>query len=85
MVKEAFVIGDQGEEAQKAMEVLMIEDENESKEKENNKLKLAGWGSWTGDGIRKRKIDVDNEVKPIENKAKPKIYINRKLDRKVSD
>ncbi|XP_055388843.1 uncharacterized protein LOC129617812 [Condylostylus longicornis] len=81
LIQEAFVDSEQIAE-QNEMKELAREDEEEEKEKEQGPRKLAGWGSWTGEGIKDRKKNIIETV--IEEKPKPRIYINRKLDRKLA-
>lgn len=84
LVREAFVTGGHAEEAQAEIDQLFLEDEDAKFNTGNGETRQQGWGSWTGEGIKD--VKRNKVVQQLaERKQKPKIYINRKLDRKVED
>lgn len=84
LIREVFVCGDQTSEAQNEIEKMMLEDENEAKVAEKGPVKVPGWGSWTGEGVRAtgRKERRASKLQDVD-KPKSRVYVNRKLDRKV--
>lgn len=81
LIQEAFVTGDQSEDVCEEIEKMQMEDDDEAKSKSKGVDHMVGWGSWTGEGTRSRKV-VEIK-KPVPTGPKPTVYINRKLDRKV--